>query len=206
MPRLFLLAALGYFLSTDNSLSQSLVQVSTGYYDVGPGSGGSNLPLPNPWNGSPNTVFFGSNAILSSGDPDVNAILLQNLGTSPLTLSALNVGGTIDLFSSPYDNITGTVTLSPGINYIFEGFDGSDVSFTGVVKLTLNSQLYSYNDAINATYYPNGVLYGFPSSTDETIPWIAIYTPIPEPATYTALFGLVALGFAAYGRRRRQLG
>ena len=195
-------AAIWVLLIASNSYGQTLVQVSTGYYDLPPGSGGSNLPLPNPWVNSSNTVFYGSTANAMSGDPDESAILIQNLGSSPVALTALNVGDSIDLFSLAYGNITGTVPLNPGTNYIFAAFDGSDVSFTSVVNLTLGSQNYSYGDAIDPTLYPSGVLHGFPNSTDETVPWTVISTPIPESSAYAALFGSTTLGFAVCIRRR----
>jgi hypothetical protein len=205
LPFFLGVAATCYLLTEDQSFGQSMVQVWTGYYDLAPTTPpgvGSNLPLPNPWNGSSNTVFYSTNAaIYSPSDPDVNAIRLQNLGATAVTLSALNVGGTIDFFSSSYDNITGTVTLNPGTNYIFEGFDGSDLSYTSVVNLTLNSVSYSYSDATDPTF-PNGVLSGFPINADETIPWTAIYTPVPESSTVPALLGSAALCIAAFVRCR----
>ena len=199
--RLLGCAASGLILIVSQARGQSLVQVSTGYYDLPPGNGGSNLALPSPWVGSSNTVFYGNTSVATSSDPDENAILLQNLGSSPVTLTALNIGSTIDLFSASYDNITGPVTLNPGMSYIFAGVDGSDVAFTDVVNLTVNGQSYSYNDAVNATYYPSGVLVGFPVSTDETVPWTVINSAVPEPASDALLLGVAAAGIVAWRRR-----
>ena len=164
-----------------SSWAASPVLVATGYYDEPPdqGYGGSNLPLPSPWYGSPNTTYFGSVADATSSDPDLSAVLFQNLGTSTATLTAASLGGSYDLFS--YNSITGPILLPPGQFIILAGPDGSDVSFPNAVNVTVNGTAYSYPDAVDPTFYPSGVLHGFPESSDETVPWTTIYTPTTLP-------------------------
>lgn len=46
-----------------------------------------------------------------------------------------------------------------------------------------------------------------PSSTElvdgiSVVPYLSVTTNVPEPATYTAIFGMLALAFAAYRRRK----
>jgi len=181
--------------------AQQPVQVSTGYQDypyslVSP-DGGNNL-----WYGSPNTVFFGSASLAQSGDPDEDAILLQNLGGSSATLSSLTIGsGSFDLFS--LDGIGGPVTLAPGTNYIFAGVDGSDIGFGPGVDLTVNGTLYSYSDTTTGTTTTGGdyVLHGFPGG-DESVEWTPIYTPttsnsVPDSASTLGLLAAAMAGMVA---------
>jgi hypothetical protein len=156
------------------------VAVYTGYYDLPPfpGEGGSDLPLPSPWFGSANTAFY-SNGINPTNDPDVSAILLLNLGPSIVVLSNANIGGTVNLFT--FDSISNNVLLAPNQFAVFVGPDGSEATFTDVVNLTINGTLYSYTDAGDAIFFPSGVLHGFPSATDETVPWTPIYMPPVVP-------------------------
>lgn len=159
----------------------SNVAVYSGYYDEppSPGEGGSDLPLPNPWYGSANTTYYGNGANPTS-DLDVSTVLLLNLGSSAVVLSAANLGSdTYDLFG--IDSITNYVLLPPNQFAILVGPDGSDVSFTGVINLTMNGTVYSYSDATNATYFPSGALHGYPSATDETVPWTTVYVPAAVP-------------------------
>lgn len=153
------------------------VAVYSGYYDEPPGQGGSDLPLPNPWYGSSNTAYYGA---IPSADPDVSAVMLLNLGPSIVVLSAANIGSnSYDLFG--IDSITNSVFLVPNQFTILVGPDGSEVSFDGLVNLTMNETSYSYSDATNATYFPSGVLHGYPSGTDETVPWTELYLPATVP-------------------------
>src|ERR1017187_8694493 len=162
----------------NSSKAGSIVLVATSYYDMPPaqGQGGSNLPLPNPWYGSSNTTYYGSPSTATNYDPDIGAILLENIGNTTVTLSSANIGGTYDLFT--LDSITNPIQLLPNQFYILAGPDGSDVSFADFVSLTIDGTNYNYNDSINLIYYPAGVLHGFvPDNTDGTIPWTTIFTP-----------------------------
>jgi len=165
------------------------VRVCTGYYDLppAPGQGGSNLPLPIPWYGSTNTSYYGSAATATNNDPDICAILLQNLGTSTVILSAANIGGSYDLFA--LNSITNSIVLLTNQSVVIAGPDGSDVSFVNTVNLTIDGTNYGFNDLTNLTWYPEGVLHGFePDATDGTIPWTAVYTPeVINPPVFIAI-------------------
>lgn len=173
----------------DNARAASPVLVATGYYDnpPAPTQGGSNLPLPVPWYGGTNTTYYGSSATATNSDPDICAILLENLGPSTVTLSAANIGGSYDLFA--LDSITNPIPLPPNQFVILAGPDGSDVSFVNIVNLTIDSTNFSFNDLTNQAWYPEGVLHGFePDFTDGTIPWTTIYTPdIVNPPAFIAI-------------------
>jgi hypothetical protein len=171
------------------------VKVSTGYFDLSSPVFYAGQTLPDPWYGSPNTTFFGSVGQATSSDPDEDAILLQNLSGSSVTLSALNIGGAFNLFSM--NGVAGSVSLAPGQYYIFAGVDGSDTGFTSVVNLTVGGTAYSYND-VTSVNYPGGALHGYPVSTNETVPWTPVYTPpstsnVPDSAsTLLLVFGGLA--------------
>jgi hypothetical protein len=159
----------------------STVQVWAGYYDLPPGSvpGASTLPFPSPWYGSSNTVYYGDMLQATSTDPDIGAILLLNTGTTNATLSKASISSTAVYNLFVLNSITNSIQLLPNIFYILAGPDGSealDPGFPAIINLTINNYNYSYNDAINPTYYPHGVLYGFPVAANETLPWTTIYS------------------------------
>ena len=167
-----------------SSLQASVVTVSAGYND-GTGGGGSPLP-PNPWYGSPNTTFYGDAGMAQSGDPDENAILLQNLGGTAVTLSAANMG-TWNLFS--LDGIVGSVIIGAGQNVILAGVDGSDVSSGSTVSVTIDSINYSFQD-VTTQEAPSGVLFGNSPWVNgvETVPWTTLGSTaaVPEPSSFLA--------------------
>jgi len=190
--------------------AQQPVQVSTGYqdypYSLNSPDGGNHL-----WYGSPNTVFYGDAGQALGTDPDEDAVLLQNLGGSNVTLSSLVIGsGSFDLFS--IDSVGGPVTLAPGTNYIFAGVDGSDIGFGPGVSLTVGGTNYSYLDTTNGTTPTGGdyVLHGYPGG-DESVQWTPIYTPnfsnsVPDQASTLALLTAVMAGLVALRRRLARAG
>lgn len=195
-----------HFLLSVTALADSPVQVSTGYYDLAPPIAGNTAALPDPWYGSVNTTFYGSASLAQSGDPDEDAILLQNLGSTPVTLSAADFGGTQNLFT--LDSISGSITLNPNQNYILAGVDGSDASFTDQVNLTIGGNNYSYNDAVNSVNYPDGVLHGFPTASDETVSWTPIYTPTfstPDNSSTLLLAACSIITLGCYQLRLRRV-
>ncbi len=192
------------------SRAQSQVAVSTGYNDE-PQFGASYGPTsdqPIPWIGSPDTVFYSNPAIDSTSyDPDQDAILLQNLGTSPIDLTAASIVGEYNLFA--LDDITGPVVLAPGVNVILAGPDGSDVlpATLQTVGLTIGGTSYSYSDVTTAEA-PYGVLYGASPwiGGSETQPWTSIYTPptsssVPDASSTMLLSGIALSSLAAFRRR-----
>ncbi len=175
------------------------ILISSGYYDLSPAASGGGPALPNPWNGSPNTQFYGSTSDVTAstaGDPDISAILLQNSGSGAVVLSALGLSSPMDVLSRalvPNGNLAAEpVTLSPGENYIFGVGDGSDDGLTNqTISLTLNGGAFSFPDATTA-FAPDGVLAGdMPQlgNEDETQPWAldADIAAIPEPSTFALL-------------------
>jgi len=196
--------ALFSFAGTTVAVADSTVEVSTGYYDLPQGTIAGDLALPNPWLGSPNTTFFGDITLASPlRDPDENGVLLRNLGSTAVTLSALTIGGTFDLFA--LDNIAGPITLLAGQNYVFAGIDGSDENFAEFVSLVLDGQAYQYADAFDSSLYPYGVLHGYPSTRNETVPWTIIHAvdssaSVPEASATFPLLGL-GLGVLCFSRR-----
>jgi hypothetical protein len=190
--------ALLFLAGATHAAADSTVAVSTGYYDLPQGTIAGDLALPDPWLGSPNTTFYGATSL--GWDPDINGVLLRNLGSAAVTLSALTIGGTFDLFA--LDNIVGPITLLAGQNYVFAGVDGSDENFAEFVSLVVDGQAYQYADAFDSTLYPEGVLHGFPSQQNETVPWTVIYAPVstasvPESSATLPLLGL-GLGVLGY--------
>jgi hypothetical protein len=199
------------FLATLSALSPLALQsaradvvVSAGYYDVAPCCGNTN-PFPSPWYGSPNTTYFGDISNVTGSDPDEAAILIQNTGTSAVTLAPGVTVGTLTLWNS----FIGTdYSIGPGQNIILsatigDNFDGSDIGLGGsVVSLTINGTSYNFKDT-------NNILSGWPGgSADETLPWsqigdISFSSGVPEPATWAMmLMGFAGLGFIGYRRAK----
>jgi hypothetical protein len=192
--------------------AQSEVQVSTGYNDQPrngiPYSVGSGQPVP--WLGSPNTTLYGNPGSAAAYDPDLDAILLQNLGGSAIDLTAASIGSE-NLFVLDADYISGPIVLNPGANVILTGIDGSD-EFSGVqtVGLTIGGIGYSYSDVTTAQA-PDGVLDGaMPwigiNGGAESIPWTPIYTPpgsnsVPDSSSTMLLSSFALAGLAALRRR-----
>jgi hypothetical protein len=194
------------------SWAQSKVAVSSGYNDE-PREGGSFSGIaysadsgqPVPWIQSAATSFFGNSATAMAFDPDEDAILLVNDGTSPISLTDATIGA-FDLFS--LDGITGPVTLNPGWNYILAGVDGSDTfGSPQSIGVTLGGTLYSYTDVVTSQA-PNGVLAGADPFIGgaESMPWTAVYTPsssntVPDTASTGVLAGIALAGLAALRRK-----
>jgi hypothetical protein len=201
---------LSFFLfATQAGQAAQNVEVSTSYND-GPRNGtpyslGSGQPLP--WNGSANTLFYGDVGLANAFDPDEDAILLQNLGGSSISLTAATLGS-YNLFT--LDSIGGPVTLAPGQNVILAGVDGSDVlSGLQMVGLTMGGTPYSYSD-VATTDAPDGVLFGASPWIGgvETIPWTPIYTPrfstgVPDSGPGLAMMAATLFGVCGLSHKFR---
>jgi hypothetical protein len=187
---------------------QSQVEVWAGYNDEPrngvPFSAGSGQP--DPWIGSVNTTFLGSATGASSFDPDEDAILLENKGTSSISLTAASIG-VYDLFS--LDSITAPVSLDPGAFVILAGVDGSDVfSSLQTVDLTIGGTGVGYSD-VATSQAPDGVLVGASPfiGGSESMPWTPIFVPesttngVPDGSSTMLLLGGAAAGLAALRRR-----
>ena len=151
---------------------------------------------------SANVTYFGNAGIAQAYDPDINAILLENMGGSSVSLTAASMGG-YDLFT--IDSISSSVALSPGAFVILAGVDGSDLSSLASVGLTIDGFSYSYSD-VTTTEAPSGVLFGASPwiGGSESIPWTPIYTPtssVPDSGTTAVMLGSALFGLAALRRR-----
>jgi PKD repeat protein len=108
--------------------SSPSVGVYAGYYDTHHDD--SHLqPKPNPWSGSPNVVFVGT-PDSSSGGWDTSAVMVQNNGSSSVTVTV-----TVDIGSNHYA-LWGSRSIPTGQSLIlaqtaFENFDGSDTNTAG---------------------------------------------------------------------------
>ena len=82
------------------------------------------------------------------------------------------------------------------INLPSNGFSTSgDITLTGAVRSNDFSS-FAFPAAGPDTNNPNNLVVRGNAM-------YSVVTPVPEPATYAAIFGLVALGFAAYRRHRK---
>jgi hypothetical protein len=181
------------------------VEISTGYNDEPrngtPYSDGSGQP--SPWYGSANTTFYGSVGTAAAYDPDEDAILLQNLGGTSISLTAANIGA-YNLFT--LNSIGTAVTIAPGQDVILAGVDGSD-AFSGLqtVGVTLDGIAYNFSD-VTTTEAPGGVLDGASPwiGGAESIPWTAIYTPpssVPDNGPGLILTAATLLGVCIFSRK-----
>jgi hypothetical protein len=206
IPRSILAKALvcGALALTAGLPARADVITYAGYYDLAPCCGNLN-PLPNPWLGSPNTIFLGStSAFLSPSDPDEAAVMIQNTGPVSVTLSSgISIGGL-----TLWDTLIGSgVVIQPNWSVIlsgtaFENMDGSDFFLSALVALTIDGVAHSYTDSGN-------VLAGSPNGpSNETMPWTEIgristsETPLPAALPLFAT-GLGALGLLGWRRKRK---
>ena len=187
------------------SSARANVNVYAGYYDVAPCCGNPN-PLPDPWMGSPNTTFFGDvGGFLGPNDPDEAALRLENTGATAVTIDpGFSVGGNVF-----WDSFIGSgFTLGAGENLILTGtaahsMDGSDLNLGSSVTVKLNGFTFSFQDS-------TGVLNGFPTTADETLPWTSLGTitlrdspgGVPEPASWALMIAGFGLAGASLRRRR----
>jgi len=180
-----------------------LVTVSLAYYD----NEHASPTIPNPWQGSPNTTFFGSDA--SNGIFDTGAILVTNSGPGNtvigpgLIVDGFANGASFRLWDS---QLAGGLTVQPGSRVIFAqptdgAFDTSDQPIIAdptqrtnnhpVVHITIDGTRYNLTDTmqvLNTGGFDPGNAYGI----SESRPWSQIGS-MPEPSTLVAtVTGVVA--------------
>jgi hypothetical protein len=155
--------------------------VSLAYYD----DEHPNALLPNPWNGSPNTTFWGGT---TDGLFDTGAILIRNTGLKPIVIGP---GLSVDHFASGavyqlWDSFIGSgFTLMPGQSVIAaqtagRDFDTSDTPIVNdpsqrntsipLIHITVNGKAYVYQDVaqvLNAGGFDPGQSEG----VSESAPW-----------------------------------
>ena len=187
-----------------------LVTVSLAYYD----NEHASPTIPNPWQGSPNTTFFGSDA--SNGIFDTGAILVTNFGPGntvigpALIVDGFANGASFRLWDS---QVGGGLTVQPGSRVIFAqptdgAFDTSDQPIIAdptqrtnnhpVVHITIDGARYNFTDTtqvLNTGGFDPGNAYGI----SESRPWTQVAS-IPEPA---ALMPMLAAIVPLLKRRRR---
>lgn len=144
-------------------------------------------------------------AVFNSGLTLGGTTLLEIAGTGRgISYDAVNVGGTLT-YGGDLD-IAVTTTLSGGeIFNLFNAVDGTSApSITGVFSNITLSGSYSgtltYDSGVWTTLGINGISFSFDQSTGALT---TVATPIPEPATYAAILGGLAI-FGAILRRRRR--
>jgi fibronectin-binding autotransporter adhesin len=152
------------------------------------------------------TISSGATLTLSAGftDPNLNIILAG--GT-------LKLNGTTDVFGSLTINGTGTSTLDFATNPTNSILTVSDVSFgsTGTLAVTnwADEQDYFYSSSQSPNTQGSAplnqiVFTGFTGANTKWLTWDHEVTPVPEPATYGAIFTGACLGFFLLSRLPRR--
>lgn len=200
----FVVGLVALALSAGSADAAPLVTVSLAYYD----NEHASPTIPNPWLGSPNTTFFGSNA--SNGIFDTGAILVTNSGPGN---TVIGFGLIVDGFANGASfrlwdgQLAGGLLVSPGASVIFAqptdgAFDTSDQPIIAdptqrtnnhpVVHITIDGTRYNLTDTtqvLNTGGFDPGNAYGI----SESRPWTQIAS-VPEPsALVPALAAIVAL-------------
>ncbi|MCD8481976.1 MAG: PEP-CTERM sorting domain-containing protein [Verrucomicrobia bacterium] len=142
-----------------------------------------------------NNTFYAASVWLRTSGTQFE-IGLSNRSNSAVTYASdlLDAGSTYFLVGS-YDleNFTSELWLNPDSSTFGSAVPTSTLSATGGTDLATISQ-----------FLIRGAN-GSPAMTMDELrigsTWASV-TPIPEPSTYAALFGLLALGFVAWRRRR----
>jgi len=176
--------------------------------------------LPNPWYGSPNTIFDGDAGYATSSDPDEAGVLFHNATSQAVTLTAFSIVSSTDTWTIWNSNIGTGQKIAAGGNLIFSGnnlfsMDGSDGRLNNsTVYWTINGVSASAADVTvnNGTDHSlsTGVLTGSVyGSGNETLPWIQIanVSAVPEPESCALmLIGLGLIGLVAYRRNNDSSG
>ena len=203
-------AALAVGLIAAPVLAAPLVTVSVAYYDTEHAS----PTVPVPWQGSPNTTFFGNPD--ANGVWDTGGILVTNSGPGD---TVINTGLIVDGFANGasfrlWDSqLAGGLTVHPGQNVIFAGpgsgtFDSSDQPIINdptqrtnnhpVVHITIGNTRYNFTDAmqvLNTGGFDPGEAY----HVSESLPWTQVGV-VPEPSAGAAA-GSAACALGLFRRR-----
>lgn len=99
-------------------------------------------------------------------------------------LKIAQIGGTSKVFSLVLND-----AIAKG-DFVIDDFNGLAVVDDVMKYITLGESLSDYKLFVD---YVNGV---------DSAAGFSIYTAVPEPATYAAIFGFIALAIAAYRRRK----
>jgi hypothetical protein len=197
-----------------------IIGVQVGYAD----SLRPNGFFPNPWQGSPNTVFIGND---QGAGFDAGAIRIDNLTGAPITIN--DVTAVIRPSSNPgattFD-LWGSNVLLPGQTLILTetANDNFDTSDQGAIT-PVGKPVRGGPDSPTVTITVNGIVlpvfkdtghvldtggFDFAAIGNESFAWRPIggaggqSGAAPEPASLT-LLGIGAAGMIGYGWRRRKL-
>jgi hypothetical protein len=218
------LFVLGVVLGATAPASAGLYSVSVGYAD--------NLRadpfFPNPWQGSPNTIFVGA----APAGFDAGAIMITNTSALPIVINDVTVnnfrdGSSYDLWGSNVIGVGQSLILTQTTSYNFDTSDNSAGGTPGSPSLNVPQVIITADGGTPQAFGDTGhvldtggfdlALYpsakpGDPSG-NESLNWRLIGTTgvgnpgggsaVPEPASLT-LFGLGTLGLLGYGWRRRK--
>lgn len=191
---------------TENEETRRLIITATSSFPSVPGPGSSYNPTINYQEGVTLNNFFTSDPGWSAGD------FLNTLNSvNRLRPNGASVGNAFDALY--LDHLSGTVdndlviyTGSSGMPNF--NFDSSSAAFTGSLQFNASADyqtfaIRNYFPALNTT---GDIIVGWSENTGNVVigQWKMVETPaIPEPSTYALIFGLIALGGAAWRRRRR---
>jgi len=122
--------------------------------------------------------------------------------TGPVNMDIyINPGYTNTYWGSPTE---ATSYSGDGLRF-FVGSSGVRVptGYDRVNGTLAGSMTWSSTSLIGLGFASNATTSGSFLALGTTVNWSATNTAIPEPSTYAALFGLGALGFAAWRKRRK---
>jgi hypothetical protein len=120
-------------------------------------------------------------------------------GTSLASVTLQSGNGSTLIYHFRYENIS-PVTLNANAIYLLGVYNTSGDAFYTETSYTITSVVTGLTSRASA--------FGFsaPINPGGTIALgaNAIYSAVPEPSTYAVIFGVLALGFAAYRRRQKR--
>lgn len=148
----------------------------------------------------------------SGGNQTAIAYLFSNNGGVPTSTDSgglLATSDSVTILGGPGANFVLTFSsppiLSADTTYHLAVGAPSNFAYFVSTPSTAETGLTGWSIADNVTRtLDSGVTWAVYQS--ESLKFSLNGAAIPEPSTYAALFGLVALGFAVYRRRRRQAG
>lgn len=167
-------------------------------------------------NNSFRTAGFGNNGISTSNTDYFQFVVQAQTGyTLSLASIAANFAGTTSFAASPGVSMQWAYSLN-GTNFTLIGSPQSVIGSGTSATFTFSSvdalQNVNSNTAVTLRFYASGQTttggWGFNSSTSSTNGLalngtVAAVSPVPEPSTYAALAGALALAGVIIHRRRR---
>ena len=140
------------------------------------------------------TSFSGTSLIINSGS-SLSVLDTASVNVDSLSAASLIVSGNAKINVDSADNIAVSnlsVILNEAGNLDFSEIFSTDNGETIVFSSEQNISVYDANGDLY-----DDVLFSYDESGN-----ITGITAVPEPSTYAALFGAIALAFAAYRRRK----